>query len=349
MVQRHDENPIITPRDVTPSRSDFEVVGAFNAGVTTMGGETILLLRVAERPRERDAQFVVSPRYDVDGNMLIERIRRDDPDYDTSDSRYATDRRTGQIALTSVSHVRLARSRDGVHFEVEKQPFIQPEGRFETFGVEDARVTRIDDHYFINYSAVSEYGISTGFAKTDDFQTVKRLGIIFPPANRDVVIFPEPIGGLYWCYHRPMPDGFGGYHIWCATSPDLVRWGDHRLILQASAEGWENGRVGGGAPPLKTERGWLSIYHAADRQNRYCLGAFLTTLDDPSRVIARSQTPILAPEMPYETEGFFGNVVFTCGALLVDDRVRVYYGVSDESIALVEFSLPDLLAQLHAG
>ncbi len=348
MFERHKANPIITPRDVAPSQPNFEVVGAFNAGVIRVEQETLLLLRVAERLRERDPHAILSPRYNAEGQLEIKRINRDDPNYDTSDTRYATDRRTGQIALTSISHIRLARSHDGVQFDVDAHPFLQAQGRFETFGVEDARAVQLEDGCYINYSAVSAYGIATGLAKTTDFRAVERLGVIFPPANRDVVIFPEKIRGLYWCYHRPMPDGFGGYHIWSATSPDLIHWGDHQVVLQASANGWEAGRVGGGAPPLRTEHGWLSIYHAADQHNRYCLGAFLTPLDDPNRIIARSKTPILAPEMAYETEGFFGNVVFSCGALLLGDQVRVYYGASDESIALVDFTLSGLLAQLDA-
>jgi predicted GH43/DUF377 family glycosyl hydrolase len=193
---------------------------------------------------------------------------------------------------------------------------------------------------------VSGGGIATGLASTADFNTVTRRGIIFPPSNRDVALFPQRINGLYTCYHRPMPGEFGGYSIWLATSPDLVRWGDHRLVLQGSKTGWDSGRVGGGAPPVWTERGWLSIYHAADRQHRYCLGAFLAAHDDPANVIARSETPVFAPETPYETGGFFPNVVFTCGVTVTGDVLRMYYGASDDTVALAEASLTALVASL---
>jgi predicted GH43/DUF377 family glycosyl hydrolase len=161
-----------------------------------------------------------------------------------------------------------------------------------------------------------------------------------------VVIFPKKFNGLYVCYHRPMPGMFGGYHIWMATSPDLKHWGQHQVVLEAKPDGWESGRVGGGAPPIYTEAGWLSIYHAADRQDRYCLGTFLTAHDDPSRVIGYSAQPIFSPEASYETDGFFGNVVFTCGALLQGDLLRIYYGAADESVALAEIRLPELLNAL---
>jgi len=133
---------------------------------------------------------------------------------------------------------------------------------------------------------------------------------------------------------------------WAAASPDLVHWGDHRLLLTQRHAGWESGRIGGGAPPLWTEAGWLSIYHAADNDNRYCLGAFVTDLKDPMRLLARSESPILVPEASYEVEGFFGQVVFTCGAIADGDRLRVYYGAADESMALAEGSLSAVLASL---
>jgi predicted GH43/DUF377 family glycosyl hydrolase len=143
-----------------------------------------------------------------------------------------------------------------------------------------------------------------------------------------------------------MPSPFGGLNIWMATSPDLIHWGNHRVVLQVQPDGWESGRVGGGAPPLKTEHGWLSIYHAANQKQEYCLGAFLTPLDDPGRIIARSKTPILAPEKPYETSGFFQNVVFTCGAVIRDGRLMVYYGAADESIAVAEAPVDAIVESL---
>ncbi len=348
LFTRHPLNPLLTPAQVRPSHPDYEVIGTFNAGATLVHGETLLLVRVAERPRDQEADWIVCPYLDAGGSLRLLRVRSDDPDYDTSDPRFIQHRRTKAVHLTSISHIRRARSGDGVQFRVDDVPWLQAETPYEAFGVEDARITPINERFYINYSAVSENGIATGLLETADFETFTRCGLIFPPSNRDVVLFPQQINGLYTCFHRPMPGDFGKYSIWSATSPDLLRWGDHRLVLAGSAGGWDAGRVGGGAPPLWTDQGWLSIYHAADRQQRYCLGAILTAHDDPARVLARSQTPVFSPEQGYETGGFFPNVVFTCGVTLADGVLRLYYGASDETIALAEAPLAALLAHLHA-
>jgi predicted GH43/DUF377 family glycosyl hydrolase len=346
MLTRRPENPLITPHNVPPSQPDFEVIGVFNAGVTTYNGETLLLLRVAERPRADDDRWLHCPHLNENGNLIVQKIARDDPAWDTSDPRKIFHRESGQLLLTSISHLRLARSQDGVSFTIEPSPWLQAQPPYENFGTEDARITRIDETYYVNYTAVSEQGIATGLASTTDFQNIKRHGILFPPASRDVTLFPEKISGLYACYHRPMPGMFGAMNMWVATSPDLIHWGQHRLLMASKMADWSSGRVGGGAPPVRTPQGWLSIYHAADREDRYCLGAFLTPLSDPGRIIAQSADPILTPDAPYEREGFFSNVVFACGATLEGDRLRIYYGAADERMALVEGNLDDLLVQL---
>lgn len=345
MFTRHPLNPLITPAQVQPSRPGYEVIGTFNPGALHRG-ETLLLVRVAERPTERDPAWVFCPYLNEDGELSLFRVRRNDPDFDCTDARFVKHRLSGAVYLTSISHLRRARSKDGVHFTVDSHAWLQAANAYEAFGVEDARITALEDSYFINYTAVSSQGIATGLAQTADFERLERLGIIFPPSNRDVAIFPRKINGLYTCYHRPMPGEFGKFSIWTATSPDLIRWGDHRLVLEGNATGWDSGRVGGGAPPIWTEHGWLSIYHAADRQHRYCLGAFLASHADPAQVIARTSEPIFIPEAVYETAGFFPNVVFTCGITLVDGMIRLYYGASDDSIALAEAPLASLLSLL---
>lgn len=344
MLVRHPNNPLITPRDLKPSRPDFEVIGAFNAGATTYNGEVLLLVRVAERPLSSDVNVILCPHLDASGTLTFERILRDDPTFDTRDPRQVFNQHTGEIWLTSLSHLRLARSHDGIHFTVADQPWLKAEPPYESFGVEDARITCIDNRYYVNYTAVSRVGIATALVTTTDFVNIQRHGLIFAPSNRDVTIFPEQINGQYVCYHRPMPGDFASLNIWSATSPDLMHWGELALVLESDSK---RGRVGGGAPPIKTEQGWLSIYHTADEHNRYCLAAFLTPLDAPGHIIAHSAEPILAPEQPYEVNGFFGNVVFTCGAVVDGDTLRLYYGATDECIALAEGSITELLRSLH--
>jgi len=346
LFTRHPSNPLITPAQVQPSRSDFEIIGTFNAGVTRYHDELLMLVRVAERPVNDDPYRVLCPHLDDGGKLVIARIRRDDPAYITSDPRIVRNNTTGDVLLTSISHMRLAHSADGIHWTVEPRPWMQAEPPYESFGVEDARITAIEGTYYVNYTAVSQHGIATALVRTADFVHLERCGIIFPPSNRDVTFFPQKIGGEYAAYHRPMPGDLGKYNIWFATSPDMTHWGGHRVVLEASGDGWEAGRVGGGAPPVWTERGWLSIYHAADATNRYCLGAFLTPHDQPGRVIGRSKTPILEPSAAYETEGFFNNVVFTCGALVVDTTLYLYYGAADERVALATAPLDAILDML---
>ena len=343
MFVRHPNNPLITPRDLEPSRSDFEVIGVFNAGATTYDDEILLLLRVAERPVSTDG-VILCPHLDARrrAQLRAHPARRFQFRYQRSTRGYRP--ATGEVWLTSISHLRLARSSDGVHFTIADQPWLKAEPPYETLGIEDARITKIDERYCINYTAVSHAGIATALVTTTDFTNIQRHGLIFAPSNRDVTIFPEQINGEYVCYHRPMPGSFAGLNIWIAASPDLIHWGQLKLVLRSNSA---FGRIGGGAPPIKTEQGWLSIYHSADAQNRYSLGAFITPLDEPGRIIAQSDQPILVPEQPYETGGFFGNVVFTCGTVVEDDTLRLYYGASDESMALAEVSITELIRSLR--
>ncbi|MCL6599231.1 MAG: glycoside hydrolase family 130 protein [Alicyclobacillus macrosporangiidus] len=344
---RFPENPLLTPKDVPPSRPDLKVIGAFNAGVARYGDEVILLLRVAEQAAAT-SETVGVPVYDpATGQTKVQQFDRSDTAYDFSDPRAVRRADTLEtVWLTSMSHLRVARSRDGRHFTVDEKPLVQPETPYEAFGVEDPRVARIGDAYYITYTAVSGYGVAVGLAVTRDFQKVERLGLIFPPENKDVVLFPEAVDGRYFALHRPAPRGMGALDIWIADSPDLRHWGNHRYLFGRRPGMWDGQRIGGGAVPIRTNKGWLVLYHGADEDNRYAMGAALLDLDDPGRVIARSKEPILAPETPYEMSGFFGGVVFSCGALLEGDQIRMYYGVADEAIAAAEFSLSEVLDTL---
>lgn len=349
-VSRSEKNPIITPAAIQPSRPGFKVEGTFNAGVIDCGRDTVMLLRVAESVLCDDANEVRVPVMEQRGAdcvLTIKSFFRDDPAYDFSDPRAVVLRADrSQIFLTSLSHIRIARSRNAVDFDVDAVPFIFPDNRYELFGCEDPRVSRIDDAYYINYSSVSDLGICTSLARTLDFKTVDKLGIIFAPDNRDVCLFPEKIGGLYWSLHRPAPSHFGSPGIWIATSPDLIHWGDHKIVLDPSDSGWDQRKVGGGAPMLKTAKGWLQIYHGVDQAQRYCLGALLLDLDDPTRTIARMREPLMEPVAPYEREGFFGNVVFTCGATIREGILHIYYGAADETMGLATIPLTALWQKL---
>lgn len=348
---REAENPLITPEMIRPWLPGFRVACAFNAGAAVLGDETLLLLRVSETPPPAPEGYVHVPllaRRDGAWRVEVRALALDDPRYDFSDPRKVLDREAGSyVYLSGISHLRLARSRDGVHFTVDNEPFIRPDCAMEAFGAEDPRITRIGDRFFINYTAVSPHGITTALAETWDFLSAAKHGVIFQTEARDVCIFPEIIRGKYMALTRPVPRQIGKAKIWLSASPDLLHWGEFRpLSLPGFA--WDAARSGGGAPPILTDRGWLVLYHGADRvSNRYSMGAALLKTDDPSRVLAVSPEPVLRAEADYETAGFYPNVVFSCGAILRGNEVHMYYGAADRVTALARADLDTLLDALE--
>ena len=362
---RHPANPLIAAADVRPSNPAYRVRGAFNPGATTFGGETLLLLRVAEDVPAAEGRVAVPlVRFEAGpggvpvGVADVLDVSLADPGVELRDTRgVCVD---GVEYLSTLSHLRLARSADGVTFAVDDEPFLFPATPAERFGVEDARITRIPgenggDAYWINYTAVSGDGWCTALASTTDWETVTRHGVIFPPSNKDVSLFPLKCGGLWRALSRPNNDGFGKASIWAASSPDLLHWGDHRCVLRPR-EGvrYEGTKIGGGPPCFLTSAGWVQVYHGKGSDGAYALFAALLDRDDPTRVLARGTKPVLEPEADYEREGFFPNVVFANGlphgepgpgGVLPDDAaVRVYYGACDEVTCLAETTAGELIA-----
>ena len=347
-VYRYEENPLVTPADITPHRKGFEVLGTFNAGIAMYKEETIMLLRVAERPISLNEKTIKSPVYNAKTKELeILEFQKEDPSYDFSDPRIIREQGKEKFKyLTSLSYLRIARSKDGRNFTIDDEPFIYPSNELETFGIEDPRITQMGDTYYIYFSAISPIGVGEVLVSTKDFISHEHHGMIFCPENKDVLIFPEKIKGKYYALHRPVPNSNGSPEIWIAESDNLLYWGNHKHLIGLRDDMWDNGRIGGGAVPIKTEKGWLELYHGASKENRYCMGAVLLDLNDPAKVIARSHQPILEPEADYEVEGFFGNVVFSCGVILEGDVVKMYYGVADTSMACAELSLKEILDSL---
>jgi len=347
-VHRFPENPIITPNDVPPSIDGWEVICAFNAGVIERDGEVLMLMRVAERPVCADVCKVLVPVLGCSlGTPEIEILEfdRNCSDIDFSDPRVIE--HPDGIYLTSISHLRLARSADGRNFTVEPTPALAPDQPYEAFGLEDPRITHIDGTYYVVYKAVSPTGITQCLASTRDFVNWEKHGIILCPENMDGILFPAKVRGKYVTLHRPHPKFIGKPNMWIAYSPDLIHWGEHKLMMSCSKDTWEGGRLGGGAVPFMTDKGWVEIYHAATPGDRYCLGAVLMDADYPERVIAKSPEPIMEPEADYEAHGFKGGVVFTCGAIVRGDVVTVYYGAADESMAAADISVSEILDSLE--
>jgi predicted GH43/DUF377 family glycosyl hydrolase len=349
-VTRFEENPLISPAQAKPSREGWEVVGTFNAGAVRHQDGVLLLVRVAERPVLDDPTVVVSPLLDVSRaspQMKVLRIPRDDAGLIVTDPRWFIYQ--GQTYLTSISHLRVARSTDGRHFTLDDRPALQSATWYETFGVEDPRITALEGRYLIAYTAVSQHGIATALAETMDFRSFTRHGLIFAPENRDVTVFPEKIGSRYACHHRAVARHIGGFDMWTAYAYDLRYWGQHALLMDPRPGRWDSARIGGGAVPIRTDRGWLAIYHGVDDQHHYALGAVLCDLERPEHVLARSAEPLLWPEADYERAGFFENVVFTCGAILDGDTLTIYYGAADQYTCGAQCSLREVLESLEAA
>jgi len=350
-IERALMNPLISPLHVQPSSPDLEVVSAFNAAAVSWQGETYLLLRVAEVPKnvpENEVAVPIVARRNGSVSIEIRRFRKDTPGLDTSDPRAVI--LDSEVYLSSLSHLRLARSADGYHFDIEKHPALFPTEPYEEYGIEDPRMTCVDGTVYINYTAVSRYGISVGLASTTDFKTYRKHGVILPPENKNVVIFPEQINGKYVMLHRPATTGLGSQQIWIAYSEDMFHWGEHQPLMGKRPGMWDSIRIGAGAVPIKTEQGWLEIYHGVNPEQGYCLGAVLLDLNDPSKILARSNVPFLIPETEYERTGFYGNVVFTCGAVVTGTGgvVQIYYGAADQYTCRADIELEDILDSLHA-
>jgi predicted GH43/DUF377 family glycosyl hydrolase len=344
IAKRFPENPLIIPSNLKSGISGMEIVCLLNPGVFRYHDKIWLLLRVAERPKQIEGK-ISFPIYNNKGEIEILSFNIDDPDLDASDPRVINYKKKDY--LTTLSYLRLVCSDDGIHFiEPDGYPPIFGKGEQESFGIEDCRVASMGDTYNLTFTEVSPFGVGVGLIQTRDWKNFERRGMIFPPHNKDCAIFNEKRNGKYYALHRPSSPELGGNYIWLAQSPDLLHWGNHRCIAMSRPGMWDSARVGAGAAPIRTESGWLEIYHGANKDNRYCLGVLLLDLNDPSRVIARSNEPIMEPIAPYEQTGFFGNVIFTNGQIVEGDLIKIYYGASDEVICGAELSISEILSRL---
>jgi len=345
LAKRFSENPILSPGDLVPSSGDMTIECLLNPGVFTFEGKTWLLLRVAERPFQKDGK-VSFPVLDVDKGVKILSFDKNDPELDDSDPRVI--KYKGEFFLTTMSHLRLMSSSNGIDFKEEEDfPPIYGEGKLEAYGIEDCRVATFEGGYHLTYTQVSGRGVGVGYIQTRNWQEYDRKGMIFSPHNKDAALFEEKINGKYYALHRPSSPELGGNYIWLAESTDLIHWGNHKCIAVTRPNSWDSARIGAGASPIKTVAGWLEIYHGANSDSRYCLGAMLLDLNDPVKVIARTEEPIMEPIIDYEKTGFFGNVVFTNGHVVNGDTITIYYGAADEVICGAKFSIEEILATLE--
>lgn len=307
---------------LTASDIPYEATLVFNAGVTKYQGKYVMLFR---------------------------------DDFGTSEKEFPGKWFEG-------THIGLALSDDGINWKVEKKPVVNHKD-VETDEVKryyDPRLTVIDDELYICFAVDTAHGILGGIGKVIDLERIEPISFTLPD-NRNMVLFPEKIGGMYTRLERPFPiysRGMDRFDIWCSQSPDLKFWGNSKLLLGVENVPYANDKIGPAAPPVKTEKGWLTTFHAVDKDitrekngweakwaKRYTAGIMLLDLEDPTKVIGMSKIPLISPETCYEVDsGFRQNVIFPGGMILEDNsEVKIYYGASDTVECLATADVNDLL------
>ena len=258
-----------------------------------------------------------------------------------------------------VSRIGYASSNDGLSFIRRKEVAICPEVDYESYGMEDPRLMTIDEETYVTYVVLSNYvknnpSISTALAKTDNFSHYKRLGIITIPGSedKDVVLFPKFRDGIlsHMMLHRPSTWVGPQYKtdrpsIWIAEGDSITNYKKHSLLVKPE-QSWEELKIGVGVPPIRTEKGWLVIYHGVNSDHVYSAGAFLLDIKEPRKILGRTKAPLLTPEEDYEIKGDVNNVVFPTGACILDNELFVYYGAADKVCCVATVELQEILEYL---
>lgn len=241
-----------------------------------------------------------------------------------------------------IPHIYLGRSKDALHweFDSEKIPFTDKNGEpFMPTYAYDPRLVKVEDTYYIMWCQ-DAYGPTIGIAKTLDFKRFERIENPYLPYNRNAVLFPRKINGNYVMLSRPCDNGHTAFgDIFLSESPDMEFWGRHRHVMGRSDNWWESLKIGGGAAPIETDKGWLLFYHGVVNTCNgyvYSIGGAILDINEPSRVLHRCENYLLAPETDYEERGFVPNVCFPCAALTdaASGRIALYYGCADSYVGV---------------
>lgn len=315
---------------LTPQAVPYEPALVFNAGVTKFQGRYVMVFR------------------NDYGNVEAE-----------------------TIGPHSTTNLGLAFSRDGIKWDVQPAPCWTWNDE-EVIRVYDPRLTVIEGRCYMCFAVDTVHGLRGGIAVTEDFKTFEVLSLSVPD-NRNMVLFPERIDGKYVRLERPMPvysrGGVDRFDTWISDSPDLKYWGNSKLLLAVEQVPFANDKIGPGAPPIKTDKGWLTTFHTVDIdqsrgkngweeawKKRYCAGIMLLDKEDPSRIIGMSKQPLIVPEASYEISGGFrNNVIFPGGMVLEESgEVKIYYGAADTVECLATAHVDDLIklcleGDLYAG
>ncbi|MBR1823253.1 MAG: glycoside hydrolase family 130 protein [Ruminococcus sp.] len=247
-------------------------------------------------------------------------------------------------------HIYLGHSKDAVNwqFTPEKIPFTNEKGEpFMPIYAYDPRLVKVEDTYYIIWCQ-DFYGAAIGMAKTTDFKTFTRLENPFLPYNRNAVLFPRKINGNFVMLSRPCDNGHTAFgDIFLSESRDMEFWGRHRHVMGRSENWWESLKIGGGAAPIETDKGWLMLYHGVVNTCNgyvYSIGAAILDINEPSKVLHRCANYILAPTEWYEERGFVPNVCFPCATLHDPEtgRIAIYYGCADSYVGIAFTTVQEL-------
>ncbi len=344
---------LLQPKDFKPSCRNWEIEGILNPGAIRLPNKKILLMaRVAESfPKLKEQNLcpviVTKQEYNKEKDKSIKGIIGKDKNYFVASA----------CKLPTISHFRkIVLSKDGLKLEKKSQvQDFSPNPKTSEYGVEDPRITKLDDNYLMTYVSVSEEsGVSVTLAISKDLKNWERRGIIFQEQNKDVVIFPEKINGKFVALNRPESNIISKSDIWISYSKDLIYWGREKNILRTREYSWEEARNGAGPPPIKTKKGWLVIYHGVrivDNQSNYSAGAVLLDLKNPEKILARSPAnkPLFSPENLFEKHGFMNNVTFPTG--LIEDLnkkdVLIYGGGADTTVTVRKMSLDKIFKSME--
>ena len=253
--------------------------------------------------------------------------------------------------LVGRSSLVIAKSKDGYNFKVSERPVLTPEDHKDCYeyvkwGIEDARITQIENKYYLTYTGYSKYMPLVILTETEDFKEFKIHGPISEPSNKDCSLFPEKIDGYYWKIDRPTAEI--RKDIWISSSPDLIHWGNYKALMESEPGTWDANKIGSSSNPIKTKEGWLMLYHGVrsfDNTSVYKLGAVLLDTERPWIVKGRSRIPILSPDKEYERIGDVNNVIFSNGWIIEENGdVKIYYSGGDTNICLAETTLDYLLS-----
>ena len=326
------EKPVLTKDDIP-----YDATLIFNAGVEKVNGKYVMAFR---NDYGTDNEKHVNEKIGFKGTSVGIAFSDDG----------ITNWQVMEVPLIDYQHGKNMRGKDDGVADIER--------------LYDPRITVIEGEVYLCLAMDTSHGIRGAIAKVNKDFTDYEIVSATVPDNRNMVLFPEKIGGYYYRLERPFPvysrGGKDRFDMWISKSPDLKFWGESKMVMAVEHVPFANDKIGPAAPPIKTEKGWLATFHAVDIEKegrgqegwdtwwnkRYTAGIVLLDLEDPSKVIGMSKFPLIAPELPFEAdEGFRQNVIFPGGMILEDDgQVKIYYGASDTVECVATADVNDLIA-----